>query len=628
VRVLYLEAKPTDCDQFRDVAEAEGCTVEAVHSARAGLALLEDQAFELVVVGCHLFDRPGEDVARHILENDTEQPVLLITTLSKEVQAVDLMVLGIFSFTRADTGDSWLRLFPGLLRNLKARIEKRHGHLSAEKELETSKLRLQDFAASGTDWLWETDARGGLIWESHTADVKSGLAGARVMGRTRPEIAGELVTPEEWRPYLQAMEDHTEIHGFEYSYLGTDGMVRTAAIYGKPVFDDQGGFLGYRGAATDATERNRVLGELRHNQERLKNFAEVATDWLWEADAEGRTTWESENAAEKIGMELQNSIGIAPWELSGDLMTEEDWEPYHRALREQSALKGFECRYPGTDGSVRISLIDGIPMFDDEGTFMGHRGAGRDITEHRLAEETLRRALIEAEQANRAKSEFLATMSHEFRTPLNAILGFSEMLRAQYLGPLGAENYVEYASDIHLSGEHLLALVNDILDISAIEAGKRKMEKEEINLAELIPDCIRRMDMQAREKRIDVLLDVPGDLPALQADARSLTQIFYNVISNAIKYTNNGGTVFVTAARMDGDFVVSVEDTGIGIAEENLVMVTEPFSQVDGDAFKAQEGTGLGLSIVKSLVEAHGGKLNIQSELGKGTIVTVTLPGI
>ncbi len=249
-----------------------------------------------------------------------------------------------------------------------------------------------------------------------------------------------------------------------------------------------------------------------------------------------------------------------------------------------------------------------------------------DVTNRKRMEADLQDALVDAERANRSKSEFLATMSHEFRTPLNAILGFSEMLRAQYFGPLGARKYTEYAADIHNSGEHMLALVNDVLDIATIEAGKRPYIKSEILLEGLLRNCIKSVEPIASEKSIKVLLDVPRNMPLLYADKRSATQILQNLLSNAVKFSEPGGVISVSTASAGDEITISVIDTGIGISADYLPKITEPFSQAVSDPYRAQEGTGLGLSIVSSLVDAHGGKLEIESEVGKGTAVTVAFP--
>ena len=235
--------------------------------------------------------------------------------------------------------------------------------------------------------------------------------------------------------------------------------------------------------------------------------------------------------------------------------------------------------------------------------------------ERRRAEAELREALDGAEQASQAKTEFLATMSHEFRTPLNAILGFSDILRAQYLGPLGAPKYAEYVDDIHQSGAIMLALVNDILDIA------------EIVLKPLAEVCLKSFHPQAEEKGIALVLDTPDDALPLYADQICAIQIMSNLVANAIKYTGRGGTVALAAAPAPGGgTALTVRDNGIGIPPEKLPTIAEPFSQVIANPHLARDGKGLGLAIVKSLVDAHGGGLDIDSTLGEGTTVTVRFP--
>ncbi len=249
-----------------------------------------------------------------------------------------------------------------------------------------------------------------------------------------------------------------------------------------------------------------------------------------------------------------------------------------------------------------------------------------DISERKQVEKKLQVALIDAERANQAKSEFLATMSHEFRTPLNAILGFSEMLRLQYFGPLGADNYQGYAEDIHTSGEHMLDLVNDMLDIAAIEAGKRPMINEDVDVGKILSDCCRNFEPAANINGIVLSLDVPDDSPSIYTDKRSITQIVLNLLSNAVKFTGPGGIITVSAMPAEKELTIKVRDTGIGIPADKLSTITDPFTQTHSNPHITQIGTGLGLSIVKSLVEINDGKLTIESEIDKGTTVTVKFP--
>ena len=249
-----------------------------------------------------------------------------------------------------------------------------------------------------------------------------------------------------------------------------------------------------------------------------------------------------------------------------------------------------------------------------------------EVAEHMRAENDLRETSIKLEEANQAKSEFMATMSHEFRTPLNAILGFSEMLRSQYFGPLGSENYGEYADDIHVSGEQLLSLVNDMLDIAAIEAGKRALNKEHVDVCQVLKDCFTSVKPAADKKGIHLFLKPCDNLPKIFADRRSIVQIVLNILSNAIKYSKHGGTITVQAEIQEDNIEVKVMDTGAGIPAADLPTITEPFNRSISTPYLAKEGTGLGLSIVKSLIDMHKGTLIIESKIDVGTTVTLSFP--
>lgn len=235
-------------------------------------------------------------------------------------------------------------------------------------------------------------------------------------------------------------------------------------------------------------------------------------------------------------------------------------------------------------------------------------------------------ALVEAEQASQAKSEFLATMSHEFRTPLNAILGFSDIISHQYLGPHGQRKYMEYAEDIHSSGEHLLEMVNDLLDISAIEAGKQSLNKELLTVNEMVAESFSAIGQKAQEKDIELLTEISETLPPLYADKRATRQILLNLLTNAVKFTLEGGRITVSAKASKQKITLKVADTGQGIPAERLPNLTEPFTKGAVNPHRTVDGWGLGLAITKSLIDLHDGKLDIASKVGKGTTVTVTLP--
>ena len=249
-----------------------------------------------------------------------------------------------------------------------------------------------------------------------------------------------------------------------------------------------------------------------------------------------------------------------------------------------------------------------------------------DISDLRMAEQQLKKQNLELQTANRAKSQFLANMSHELRTPLNAIIGFSEMFVNATFGPLGSDHYQEYAVDIHDSGTHLLGIINDILDLSKIEAGQMELHENHLDVAGIVNAAVRIVHERAANAELKLIVQMPDDLPKLNADERGVKQMLINLLSNAIKFTEAGGTVTIGADCRNDCLLLGVADTGIGMTKDDAMVAMKPFGMVDDTNSRQQEGTGLGLPLVKSLIELHGGRIRIDSGRQRGTTITLTFP--
>jgi PAS domain S-box-containing protein len=252
----------------------------------------------------------------------------------------------------------------------------------------------------------------------------------------------------------------------------------------------------------------------------------------------------------------------------------------------------------------------------------------RDMTFWKKTEGELLNAKRQAEKASSAKSDFLAKISHEIRTPLNAIIGFSEVMMQERFGPIGNERYRQYLKDIHTSGGHLVSLLNDLLDLSKIEAGKLELNFSSVDLNELTQQSVALMQPQANRERIIIRTSLGPTLPAVTADARSVRQILLNLLSNSIKFTGVGGQVIVSTARSDdGEVVLRVRDTGVGMSEQDIAVAMEPFRQLATSARWGSGGTGLGLPLTKALAEANRASFKIRSAVNTGTLVEVAFPG-
>ena len=363
---------------------------------------------------------------------------------------------------------------------------------------------------------------------------------------------------------------------------------------------------------------------LRDSEQRLRNFAEMASDWFWEQDADLRFTWTSATSpGNRIGAV---SAGRTRWEQVGANPADPAWSSHVADLQARRPFRDFHYERPGIGGDVRHVTVSGTPVFDTDDRFAGYRGTGRDVTGEVEAARDLRDARDRAEAANKAKSEFLANMSHELRTPLNAIIGFSELIAGEAFGKTDPR-YTEFADDILNSGKHLLDLINDLLDMSKIEAGQFELADEQLEMAPLIQSCANMVVPRAAEGQVTLTVANTLSRDAILADRRAVRQIVLNLVSNAVKFTPAGGSVDVRMDAVEGGLAVVVEDTGIGIAPDALERLCEPFQQVDASISRRFGGTGLGLAITRKLLALHGGALRFDSAPGRGTTVWAVFPG-
>jgi len=382
------------------------------------------------------------------------------------------------------------------------------------------------------------------------------------------------------------------------------------------------------GSISDISERKQVEGNLRASEARLSGILDIEPEAVIAIDAERNICLFNQGAERIFGYSSDEVIGKSLEMLMPGRFREGHKKHIEGFDRSQVTSRLMDQRqeiYGLKKDGTEFSASASVSKLEIKGDMI-FTVLLQDITKRKEAEEALFAAKNASEQANRAKSEFLAVMSHELRTPLNAIGGFADMMIGEFFGALGSPKYKEYAEDIRASSDYLLNLVNDILDLSAIEAGKMPLEKESLSIKDMVSDCSRLIIKTVGLKDISYSVDAPAHLPSLHADKRSLKQILINVLSNAVKFTPNGGRISLSVKTLKGHHVFQVCDNGIGVAEEKLHTLTESFVRGETDPHKTQEGTGLGLAIVKSLIDLHDGNLTIESKIGKGTLVTISLP--
>ncbi len=345
-------------------------------------------------------------------------------------------------------------------------------------------------------------------------------------------------------------------------------------------------------------------------EKRFQDFVASSSDWFWEMDENLRFCFFSDRYTDVTGVPESVLLGKTREETGIPGVDQSIWQQHLSDLHSHRPFRNFVHPRQRPNGDVVWLSINGNPWFDGDGNFRGYRGTGRDITEQMAIQEALRTAKEEAEAANRTKSEFLANISHELRTPLNAIIGFSEIMLAAEKVPGANPRHRGYLEDIHNSGLHLLSLINDILDLSKIEAGADELDEEPVDATELARAVMRVVRQRAETSGVAIEWSGNMQLPLLFADERKLKQALLNLMTNAIKFTPSGGRVRMSIrCSTEEGFVFEVADNGIGMAPEDIPTALRQFGQIDS-----------------ALVELHGGRLEVESRLGEGTRVSIHLP--
>lgn len=462
-------------------------------------------------------------------------------------------------------------------------------------------------------------------------DVQPGVH-TRELGRLDLK-RGTVILDGSVDEYIDRRDDHQRLFQRPYIIHFKDGRILEAQ-------DRQTSSDGIVSTQKDVTELKRAQNELEksHNDlearvmertqqlQKLSLAVEQSPNAVFITDTEGTIEYINSKFTELTGYTAEDAIGENPRLLKSNETPIETYTDMWNTIQAGKDWRG-EIKDRRKDGKHFWANETIAPVIDENGDVTHYVATHEDISERKEAQLAVQSALEAAEIANRAKSDLMANMSHELRTPLNAIIGFSSTIQEETFGPLCNDKYREYLDDINRSGQHLLELINDILDVSAIEAGALEVDEENVSLTEIVEVSIRLIMPRAEAGQVTVSSSINPTIPLIYADGRRIKQVLLNLLSNAVKFTQEGGEVSVNALlNDDGSLDVTITDNGVGMDEKGVTLALSSFGQVDSGLNRKHEGTGLGLPMVKGLMDLHGGTLKIKSEIGHGTIVTVTFP--
>jgi len=518
---------------------------------------------------------------------------------------------------------------------------------AAQREFSDSEQRFRLAVEAARCGIWEWDLTADQVFLSDVTGAMFGWGGGGIVSS---QDLLERISIDQRERVRQALANAATYGAFDVSFRVPANQQGGRTIwvdargqgFGKP---GQDGYVRIIGVALDVTEERHAQARAQAAENRLRDAIESVSEAFVLWDRQGRLLMCNRNYRNVFSLEpklLKPGAARAEVNRFAALAIKQDHPAPDgaRGVREAELMDGRWIQISErrtAEGGLVMTAADITAIKNQEEARrlneeqLQHAVTGLERSQEQLAELARKYEMekVKAEGANKAKSEFLANMSHELRTPLNAINGFSEIMMNEMFGVLGDARYKGYCLDIHNSGQHLLALINDILDMSKIEAGKMNLKFEPMHLEDVAEDAVRLIRNRAEAAGLKLAIDFP-QLPEIEADYRAVKQVLLNLLSNAIKFTPRAGSVTVRAEmRRDplGERIrVSVTDTGIGIAKEDLARLARPFEQVESQLSKTTQGTGLGLALTKSLIEMHDGALDMASTPGEGTTVSFTLP--
>jgi len=496
------------------------------------------------------------------------------------------------------------------------------------KTLRRAEREYKAIIDSVSDIIFETDTKGEIMFLNDSWERITGFLQPQSVGRSLFDLIHPQDQDAQRQNFDQMVKGKRNRYHFVTRLRTSEGMFRAVEVSISMLRQDESRNLRIVGTITDIEERRRAERALGEAEKKYRTIVENVAGGIYQVTPEGQFLSANPAMASTFGFDTPEQMlqEVKNAHTSLYVNSRERAQFLHK-LETMNIVKNFETQIQTKDGQKIWISESGRAVKDDDGNVLYFEGSVENVSRRKEIELKLREAKIQSDLASRAKSEFLANMSHELRTPLNAIIGFAEIIRNEVLGSLGNPQYKEYISDIYDSGKRLLAIINEILDVSRIETGDRQLNEGIVDISGTSKFCLEFMKPKADAANLVMINLMEGRVPKIVGEELAIKQIFLNLLSNAVKYTANGGRITLShELDNEGQLRISITDTGVGLDDSEIEKALSPFGQVEVDFNRAGSGAGLGLTLVDSLVKLHGGRLELFSQKGIGTTATVVFP--
>ena len=478
-----------------------------------------------------------------------------------------------------------------------------------------------------SDIIFETATDGKIVFLNETWHKITGFRQEQSIGRQLFDLLHMQDQAEQRESFAQLVKGKKQGYRAFTRLRTSNGNFRAVELAVSMLRQDENRDLRVVGTITDVEERRRAERALSEAEKKYRAIVENSASGIYQVTPEGQYLSANPAMARILGYDSADIMLSEVQNATSEIYC--SGRERERQLREtiRSGSINTECQVRRRDGSIIWVQENLRAVKDEDDQLLFFEGSMEDVTQRKNTEIALREAMMQSDLASRAKSEFLANMSHELRTPLNAIIGFSDIIKTEAFGKVGSPEYIDYARDINESGKHLLDIINDILDVSRIEAGDRQLNEGIVELDKIVSSCVDLLSPKIESGNIILTNNVGAKTPRVIGETHAIKQMVVNLLSNAVKFTPAGGRVSVEAAIDDyGQLLLSITDTGIGLTDEEIEKALSPFGQVNSAHNRHGSGTGLGLTLVQSLIGLHGGALELFSQKGIGTTATLIFP--